>query len=109
MKTGRFYGGSDDLFEAAGAFREEMGCYDTPGVFRLDSPAEGRLFVVGHYAPAGTDAATWCIGVQQVDEGDPIPPWPIRMTRGEVPYSIVLEIDLPDDAVLTSVNSDDEA
>lgn len=98
MKTAKFYGGSDDLFECEGALREEIDCYERPGIYRIESLTEGRILVVGIYSPDGAAGGTWCVGIQQVDEEDEIPAWPIRMVPSDVDYSVALEIDLPDDA-----------
>jgi hypothetical protein len=101
MKTVRFYGHSDDCFEIeGGGFDDEVGCYDTPVVIHLKSAAaESRVAVFGCYAPSNS-CCCWCFGIGQIDEGDELPPWPIRFVPKH-DYSIALEIDVPDDTTLS--------
>ena len=95
MVTIKFYGSSDDLFEceASNGFREEIGCYDSHGIYRLEH-AEGQLLVAAYYAP-GPKAATWLIGVALADEGVPIPNWPMKF-QAEHEYSAALIVEAPD-------------
>ena len=45
----------------------------------------------------------WSFAVGQIDEDFPLPDWPIRIRQSDrVVYSVLLEVDLPDDrAVVT--------
>lgn len=95
MKELRFYGASDDCFECEGAIREEINCYNTPGIYHLKS-SEGELQVVGMYLNNGC----WSIGIAPVEEGSPIPAWPTSFSVRENGYSAVLTISVPDDTEL---------
>ncbi|MBL5919736.1 hypothetical protein I7V28_01120 [Lelliottia amnigena] len=90
-----FYGASDDLLECEGAIREEIGCFNRPGIYHLKS-AEGELQVVGYYL----DSGLWNIGVSQVDENAPLPAWPVTYSMREHGYSVQLTITVPDDTSL---------
>lgn len=102
-KTLKFYGASDDLFEVEGAIREEIGCFNELGIYHLKS-AEGEVLVVATY----TDEGCWAIGLGQVEEGKPVPAWPVSFTMHERGYSVQLTIDVPDDTQLVMVDEDDE-
>ncbi len=95
MKELRFYGASDDLFECEGAIREEINCYDRPGIYHLKS-AEGEMPVMGIY----TDNGCWSVGVCQIDEDVTIPAWSTSFCMRDKGYSVVLSIQVPDDTVL---------
>lgn len=106
MKRLRFYGASDDLFECDGDLREEINCYDKGAIYHLKS-TQGEMIVYGIYAPKGTPGASWVVGVALVDEGIPLPDWPMRLVTGEPsgypnpqPYSPMLLIDAPDDVAI---------
>jgi hypothetical protein len=102
MKTFRFYGSSDDLFEIEGAIREEINCCDGRASVQIRSAiTEARIRIIGEYI----DPGTWSMGVSLVDEGDTLPAWPIRLFQKH-PYSVALEIDVPDDATLSQENID---
>lgn len=100
----KFYGASDDLFEVEGAIREEIGCFDKPGVYHLKS-AEGEILVVAHYGIG--NAAAWSVGLCQVDEGVPVPAWPVTYSMHESGYSVLLTMEVPDDTRLV-MNDEDE-
>lgn len=72
VKHLHFYGASDDLLECEGAIREEIGCYNSPGIYHLKS-AEGEIQVVGYYL----DSGLWSIGISQVAEDTLLPAWPV--------------------------------
>ncbi|MGK0703710.1 hypothetical protein ACSFCW_09505 [Yokenella regensburgei] len=91
----KFYGASDDLLECEGAIREEIGCYDKPGIYHLKS-AEGEMQVVGYYL----DSGLWSIGISQVAEDTPLPAWPVIYAMHERGYSVQLSIVVPDDTCL---------
>jgi hypothetical protein len=91
----KFYGASDDLLECEGAIREEIGCYNKPGIYHLKS-AEGEMQVVGYYL----DSGLWSIGISQVAEDTPLPAWPVIYTMHERGYSVQLSIVVPDDTCL---------
>lgn len=90
-----FYGASDDLLECEGAIREEIGCYNKPGIYHLKS-AEGELQVVGYYL----DSGMWSVGISQIAEDTPLPAWPVTYSMYEHGYSVQLTIVVPDDTSL---------
>ncbi|MEG2665143.1 MAG: hypothetical protein RSE33_20415 [Hafnia sp.] len=95
MKELRFYGASDDLFECEGAIREEIGCFNRPGIYHLKS-AEGEMQVVGYYL----DSGLWSVGISQISEDVPLPAWPVQYQVHESGYSPLLTIQVPDDTAL---------
>lgn len=98
MKTVTFYGVSDDLLEIEGDIK---GC-DEYGAYNADdgevntcvriTHEHGRINVYAIYD------GCWSFAPALVDEDEELPGWPIRF-RAEG-YSIRMEIDLPDDAVI---------
>ncbi|EBO9596923.1 hypothetical protein S930_16100 [Salmonella enterica] len=90
-----FYGASDDLLECEGAIREEIGCYNSPGIYHLKS-SEGEMQVVGYYL----DSGVWSLGISQVAEDVPLPAWPATYVMHERGYSVQLTITVPDDTIL---------
>lgn len=90
-----FYGASDDLLECEGAIREEIGCYNSPGIYHLKS-AEGEMQVVGYYL----DSGVWSLGISQIAEDIPLPAWPVTYAMHERGYSVQLTITVPDDTIL---------
>jgi hypothetical protein len=101
----KFYGISDDLFEVEGAIREEIGCFDNPGVYHLKS-AEGEILVVAYYGIG--NAAAWSVGLCQVDEDVPVPAWPVTYSMHERGYSVLLTMEVPDDTQLVMADEDDD-
>jgi len=101
MKELRFYGASDDLFECEGAIREEIGCFDSVGLYHLKS-SEGELLVVAQYLESGL----WSIGISPVDEGVAVPPWPCAYSIYEHGYSTLLTMQVPDDTELVAKEDD---
>lgn len=88
MKTLKFQGHSDDIFgEYKSVEDEESIDGDTPVRIQVGD----ALVVYGLYV----DGGVWMVGISQVDDGVPIPDWPMRW-KSET-YSIVLEIDVPDE------------
>jgi len=106
-KTLQFYGASDDLFECEGAITEEIGCFSAPGTYHLKS-ADGELLVIALYGVG--NIACWTIGACQVDEGVPIPAWPVTYSTHESGYSVLLTLEVPDDTrlVMSGDDEDDE-
>lgn len=101
MKTLTFYGASDDLFEVDStvrADREEYSCYDTSCTVKVVDGDFG-LFVTGLYAPSGE--GTWMIGISQLNEDIPLPPWPMRWTADG--YSVRLVLEVSDSTTITRV------
>lgn len=107
MKIFKFYGSSDDNFIAKCAddeFADEIGCYDSFGVWKLES-SEGALFVTGFYSPEGTNGC-WAVGVCPIDEDVPIPNWPTLFQLSERGYSTELWFVVPDDTKATPAKGD---
>lgn len=95
MKELRFYGASDDIFECEGAIREEIDCFNKPGIYHLKS-ADGEMQVVGYYL----DSGLWSVGISQIAEDVPLPAWPVQYQVHERGYSPMLTIQAPDDITL---------
>lgn len=95
MKELRFYGASDDLFECEGAIREEIGCFNKPGIYHLKS-SDGEMQVVGYYL----DSGLWSVGISQIAEDVPLPAWPVQYQVHDRGYSPLLTIQTPDDITL---------
>lgn len=105
MKTASVFGASDDLIEWSGvpgadefsASEQEDRKHDQSimGTFVLG----GKMRIVAMYGRG----SVWSFGVGQVAEEVALPDWPVRVVYGKEPaspYSVMLEIDVPDDAVL---------
>lgn len=99
----KFYGASDDIFivEGPGKFLLESDCYDESAVVEV-SCGEDKMHVVGEYAPAGVTGC-WMVGVMPWDEGVEIPDWPMKFSLGGRGYSAVLEIVVPEEAVVREI------
>jgi hypothetical protein len=108
MKTLHMYGASDDLIEVEGIAGEDEYSGTTNGnpyvtTFVVKSPSE-PLGLEIHVLYAGG----WSFAVQPTEDKDgdfcEFPNWPIRRTWGDGEYnrgySELLEIDVPDDAVI---------
>lgn len=101
MSTLRFYGTSNNLFLVDGASAEsgcdEIGCCGGGHPATVCVIADGfGLYVTAQYAIAGV--ACWMIGISQLNEDVPLPPWPMQwFAEG---YSTVLEIEVPDGFVI---------
>jgi hypothetical protein len=98
------YGASDDLVEVSGCEgADEFNVYgDGKLLWRGDfvAPDDGKLRVYAIYD------GCWHFSVGQVDEGVPLPGWPLKIRQGgikEAPYSAVLEIDAPDGTRIRNV------
>ncbi|EMO7232537.1 MULTISPECIES: hypothetical protein [Citrobacter freundii complex] len=103
MKELRFYGASDDLFECEGAIREEIDCFNKPGIYHLKS-ADGEMQVVGYYL----DSGLWSVGISQTAEDVPLPTWPASYSVHERGYSTLLTILVPDDIALVMPDDDED-
>ncbi|WP_223665226.1 hypothetical protein [Serratia sp. JSRIV002] len=101
-KTLRFFGASDDLFECEGAIREEIGCFNSLGVYHLRSN-EGELLVTASY----TDEGCWAIGIGPVEDGVTIPAWPASFSTAHT-YSAMLTLEVPDDTYLALADRDND-
>jgi hypothetical protein len=107
MRTLKFYGASDDLFEiegTAGAEPDEIGCFDSIPAVKITGEDCGMIVVAAYAAldamPGGMPGC-WAIGICPLDEDVPLPGWDMRWrTEG---YSAVLEVDVPDGVVVSQV------
>jgi hypothetical protein len=102
MRLLQFYGASDDLFEIEGSRRNEPDEISPSSAVKITLGDEGFI-VSAHYGPALTPC--WAIGISQLDEDMPLPDWPIKFTTGAPSrgYSVVLNVEAPDDVVLTEI------
>lgn len=96
----RFYGASDDVVVLHRGERavEEFDCIGGLLVLRVeDEDGHGGCELTFAYEASedGDGEATWHVKVGMIDEDVPIP-WPIRLTA-RTGYSVVVEIDAPDD------------
>jgi hypothetical protein len=101
MKTIRIYGASDDLLEIDGELPGcgEYDCWEKTAQVEVVSP-NGRLLVVGGYGAAGQTVGGWWFSPLFDDEDARAPEWECRVDLQARPYSVVLEIDAPEDAVV---------
>lgn len=109
MNPLRFHGNSDDTFGEYGRRSiDHDNCASGDPIRFLVKSGKDSLIVSGQYGVG--PGATWTVGVEQVDDERPLPPWPIRLRacRGcdECGYSPTLEIDAPDGASVTLVKDD---
>lgn len=99
--TVTFQGVSDDCIEIAGCSGADEFYVNSDGygVFLLESPSEGGLYVrVAYEGRAGV----WSVGVMPIEEGALIPEWPIRWANEERlnDYTACVAVDCPDDVSL---------
>lgn len=100
MRKIKFYGASDDLMEISGGNPGEPDEFVIKdgeiGSVDIHHGDDAGLTVIAKYM----DNGTWMIGIHQLSEDIPIPEWPMEWTS--LDYSAVLEIMIPEDAVLVS-------
>lgn len=103
-----FFGASDDLIEIAGCpGADEFYVNEKDeGWFKLihddgQGSIEGLIVTVQYrWLP------TWTVGLTLLDEGIPLPPWPIRIDYGKEPspnYSPMLSVDAPEGTYLERI------
>lgn len=108
MKTLKFSGASDDLFEIEGTGRGEP---DEIGADQHDMAAvkvandHGGLIVLAVYAPSVVGVGCWSIGISPIDEDVAIPAWPVRISAAGNGYSTMLELDVPDDVRVSLIDT----
>lgn len=92
-----FYGSSDDNFcyDVNGRGGDEIGCFGKAARFTV-TDGEHSVQVYGTYAPDVVIGGVWVVGIALADEGKPLPPWPISFGVYENGYSVMLNIDCPD-------------
>lgn len=109
MKTMKFEGHSDDTFGEYGVTKDDYdncACGEQIAIRVKDEHGNGFV-VVGHYDGSNMlkcQPPCWLIGIQPLDEGEPIPRWPMRWGLSDSGYSPSLEIDVPDSAVCEFLN-----
>lgn len=103
MKTYKFSGASDDLVEIEDPDHgfDEIPWYGRGRWKATIYDAETNVGVIAHVKY--TKLGTWLVGVSQFDDEVPLM-WPVRIVQSDVPYSLQLEVDAPDTAVLTNVS-----
>jgi hypothetical protein len=101
MKTLKMHGASDDLIESEGI----DGADEFAKFASATWPYVASFKVTSHEAMGGLNIhvlydGCWSFAVS-ADESEQLPGWPIRRTwGGGRGYSELLEIDVPDDAVI---------
>jgi hypothetical protein len=106
------YGYSDDLVEAEGIEGcDEFNAWSDDGIvaarFQV-AAAEGQLEIIAVYNNA------WGFAVLQTAEEQPLPKWPVFVSQAKNSlnengphYSTLLEINCPDDAVLSRIDKEE--
>lgn len=93
MKTVKFYGSSDDnVCFTNGKGWDEKGCYQSGS-----NPIHAVAVVGGLIKVYCIYDGCWHFSVGQVDEDMKIPVCDIRFVESDKSYSVMLEIDVPDD------------
>ena len=107
MRRITIYGASDDLMEVEyegspgrqSDEPDEMSAIQG-GVISITDGQEGLLVTAG-YSMGGV-ASTWCVGVAQLDDGVPLPKWPLEFVDKHK-YSVGLIVEVPASAVVKDV------
>ena len=93
-----FSGSSDDLVvlvdDQHGS--DEYDAWGKPFDARIIDNNRNGLAVHGRYDGSGV----WMFGISQLNEARELPPWPISFTQAENMYSVVLTVEVPDDATV---------
>ena len=107
----RFEGHSDDTFsvhDGSGSHSQDNAGSGRPMIFLIESPTGGAMYVWGQYSgpdwPKGSPAC-WMIGLQQFDEGEALPNWPMLWGTSDSGYSPLLVVTAPDDATVRAFPS----
>lgn len=98
-----FEGYGDGLLGAYGVTGKDI---DNGGTMEpiqcvVDAGTHGRLMVIDQYSKASCSNGYWIIGISKVEDDDELPDWNISLLQGEVENSPLLELELPDEAVVT--------
>lgn len=100
MKLLRFECSSDDTFGEYNVTGEDLdNCGSGKPMQCLVKSSEGSLYVTAQYGSLFANGC-WNLGVMPETEEEGLPDWLIRVTKGETPYSPVIEIEAPDDVEL---------
>lgn len=108
MKTVKFYGASDDLVEIEGIKGEDE-FYFHPTCESEKGIGLSQAFLVGSGAGGLKVYAIydgcWHFSIGPIDEDIEMPQWPIRYSLYESGYSVLLEIDVPDNAFVKELKT----
>lgn len=101
----QFYGASDDLFEMDSSLKGEENEFSPNEAVILDGEEEGMV-VFAQYSPGRN--ACWGIGISQIEDDAPLPNWPMKFKTGKPSrgYSVVFEVEVPDNVVIRTVICD---
>jgi len=108
-KTLRWYGSSDDTFGyeigTTGIGDDHDNCANgSLMMFRVESSdGSDGLIVTGQYAPEPTPDGTWVVGITLLAEDLPLPNWPMHWETGDLGYSPMLVMEVPDDVIITDL------
>ena len=128
MRKITFYGSSDDLIYARDGDQTIAGVeslsFNENAVFKIEDANGDGFLVVAHYLISVS--GTWSIGLAPLMPPKPLPSWPMEWRFGEedyeaklelamealaptpvAPHSPVLEITIPDDAVVKIIHPAD--
>ena len=98
MPTLRFEGFSDDTFGETLHTKDDFdNCASGDPIEYLVKHGKDAVLVVGQYARC--DECSWMISVASWDpnhEDRPLPSWPMRIEKGEAPYSPAFIIEAPE-------------
>lgn len=105
MKTLRFRGYSDDIFGEYNITGTEIdNCASCNPIQCIITADNNGLIITGQYGRF--NSACWDIGISLSDDEKPAPDWAIRISFED--YSTVLEIDVPDNFLLSWFNNGKE-
>ena len=101
----KFEGYSDDTFGEYGVTGEDV---DNCGSMEpiqcvVNAGTHGRLMVIGQYSKVSCNNGCWMIGISKVEEEDVLPDWNISLLKGDMEYSPVLELEIPDNINVTLI------
>ena len=101
----KIYGHSDDSFcveysDGKGVSHDDAG-QGLLRTWRVKAPDGTGLHISGRYPVSG---AVWMIGISQLDEEKPLPPWPMRWDAED--YTVVLWLHVPAGTVVELVEID---
>lgn len=93
----KFAGSSDDTFGNT----TNRNAYDSddcgslkPFQYKLTDPDGNGMYIIGQYA-VNNASSTWMVGIAQLDEDVPLPPWTMKWGVGGRGYSVELEVHVP--------------
>jgi hypothetical protein len=108
MRKLTFYGASDDLFEIEGTKGDEpdeLGSYGSPSVVIVGNEQEGLRISAIYGSHVEGFGGCWAIAIGLRDEDEPLPSWPMTWGISRTGYSVMLVLEVPDDAVVAEAKS----